>query len=504
MNQRIKRTLALVVALAACLSFFSVFSIGTNAATVDYTYAGNYVYNWGEREELATFLSPMAEAFYEEAGNKSFLELIEYSGGTGVADAPESELYEALQKLMKDNHSHETDYQETRPLYQYTDCENGGGRISSFYSGDPIGPAWDGGGTWNREHTWPNSKGLEGRDEDDIMMLRPTATSENGGRSNKAYGKSNGYYYPNSESNDEHDVRGDVSRIFLYTYVRWGVVDGNGSFDTWGQRGVMESLDVLLEWIEADPVDTWELGRNDSVEAITGTRNVFVDYPELAFLLFGADVPDDMETPSGMAKAGVIGCDHVYDNDCDTDCNLCGDIRTAANHVYDNDCDTDCNLCGEKREVGKHTYSAYCDTTCDKCGLEREAKHLYSGWQVIKEPTTEEKGTERGSCIYCGEQTERDIDKLSSPNEDNPPAGDPVDPPSQDECEHTFGEWQSGENGEEYRTCTKCEKQETRPKEDNTEAPDEDNTGVYITVIAIGCTVALGGVVAYLSRRKRF
>ena len=65
----------------------------------------------------------------------------------------------------------------------------------------------------------------------------------------------------------------------------------------------MESLEVLLEWMEADPVDTWELGRNDSVESITGTRNVFVDYPELAFILFGEEVPAGMQTPSGGAEA---------------------------------------------------------------------------------------------------------------------------------------------------------------------------------------------------------
>ena len=64
----------------------------------------------------------------------------------------------------------------------------------------------------------------------------------------------------------------------------------------------MESPEVLLEWMEEDPVDTWELGRNDSVQAITGTRNVFIDYPELAFILFGEDIPSDMETPSGIAK----------------------------------------------------------------------------------------------------------------------------------------------------------------------------------------------------------
>ena len=50
--------------------------------------------------------------------------------------------------------------------------------------------------------------------------------------------------------------------------------------------------------MKEDPVDTWELGRNDSVEAITGTRNVFVDYPELAFILFGEAVPANYQSPS--------------------------------------------------------------------------------------------------------------------------------------------------------------------------------------------------------------
>ena len=67
----------------------------------------------------------------------------------------------------------------------------------------------------------------------------------------------------------------------------------------WGASGVIESKDILLKWMEEDPVDTWELGRNDAVQAITGTRNVFVDYPELAFELFNEDVPADYDSPSG-------------------------------------------------------------------------------------------------------------------------------------------------------------------------------------------------------------
>ena len=295
-----KRGLAMLIVLVMCLAFFPLLNVNASAADVDYVYSGKYIYNWGTRGEVATFLSPNAEDFY--TGSYTYDALSAYSGGTGKSNAPSSALYKQLQSLMKSKHSHITSYAETRDLYRYTDCQNDGGKISSFYSGSAIGPAW-GEGNWNREHTWPNSKGLGGSDEDDIMMLRPTATSENSSRGNTAYGKSSGYYNPNSESGNKYDLRGDVARIFLYVYVRWGNINY-----AWGAGGVMESVDVLLEWMEVDPVDTWELGRNDSVESITGTRNVFVDYPEFAFLLFGEEIPENMQTPSG--EAGGSKCDH--------------------------------------------------------------------------------------------------------------------------------------------------------------------------------------------------
>ena len=310
MKRIFRRGLAMLIALVMCIGLLPMIQIAADAAEFQYVYdsTGKYIYNWGVREETATSLSPNAEAFYTDGYTYDVLSA--YAGGTGVSDAPNSELYRALQNFMKSKHAYQTSYDATKNLYQYTDCQNNAltsTAISSFYSGDPIGPAWDGGSTWNREHTWPNSKGLAGNDENDIMMLRPTATTENGSRGNKAYGESSGYYNPNSESGGTHDVRGDVARIFLYVYVRWGNVNGNGSYTTWGSNGVMESLDVLLKWMEEDPVDTWELGRNDSVESITGTRNVFVDYPELGFLLFGAEIPADMTTPSGE---GAKTCGH--------------------------------------------------------------------------------------------------------------------------------------------------------------------------------------------------
>ena len=308
-----RRYIGLMLTFVMCIGMVLGVNLSASAQNVDYVKNGNYIYNWGNREEIATFLSQNAIAFYND-NNTSYAALAALSGSSDIDSVPSSELYKKLQNLMKSNQNYQTSYEATKNLFQYTDCQNSGKtskKISSFYSGDPIGPAWSPNGTeWNREHTWPNSKGnMAGNGENDIMMLRPTASSENGGRSNTAYGKSSGYYNPNNESGGKHDLRGDVARIMLYVYVRWNCTKASDNKGNWysifGRNGVIESKELMIEWIEEDPVDTWELGRNDSVESITGTRNVFVDYPELAFVLFGEQVPSDYTTPSGNAKNGT-------------------------------------------------------------------------------------------------------------------------------------------------------------------------------------------------------
>ncbi len=293
-----KRSFSLLLALMMCLSLLPGITREADAA--------GYIYNWGHRGTTATYLSENAKAFYAE-NQVSYEDWLELSGGTATT-AYQSTLYAELRDLMASNHTWQTSYEDTKPLFQYTDCQDGGGKISSFYSGMEIGPAWDGGKTWNREHTWPNSKGMEGRDEDDIMMLRPTAIQENSSRGNVAYGESASYFDPNGDAGGKYDQRGDVARIMLYVYVRWG------NKTIWGEKGVLESMDVMLKWMREDPVDTWEMGRNDAVESITGTRNVFVDYPELAFLLFSQPVPGNMTTPSGKAAEATCNITATSNN----------------------------------------------------------------------------------------------------------------------------------------------------------------------------------------------
>ena len=364
MSKFFKRALILFLVLASCISFVPAISFTSSAGEVSYTYDGKYIYNWGVRGDEAEFLSPNAEKFYEKNG--SYDELSSYIGGTGKSDVPNSSLYRELKDLMVSAQTYTTSYGATRDLFKYTDCQSGGGKISSFYSGNQIGPSWGDG--WNREHTWPNSKGLGGQDEDDIMMLRPTSTSENSSRGNTAYGESSGYYNPNSESGGKYDLRGDVARIFLYVYVRWG----NKNY-AWGKSGVMESPEVMLKWMEEDPVDTWELGRNDSVESITGTRNVFVDYPELAFLLFGEEIPDDMTTPSGEGNGD---CGH---NNFNTGVVFVATCTEKGYTLYT--CKTaDCGY-SYKANVTAAKGHSYSSGACIRCGAEEPiepAKPMYA------------------------------------------------------------------------------------------------------------------------------
>ena len=339
MKHLVKRSAAFLMALVLILSLLPGIRLTADAATVNYQYGStdkysNIIKNWGIREEVATFLSPNAEKFYSDT---TYEDLIAKDGSSNLTIVDTSALYIALNQLMKSAHTKTNSYEDTKTLMAFTDIQNNGSpsnKISAFYSGEEIGPDWDSGNTWNREHTWPNSKGGSkdndggGVNEVDIMMIRPETSSNNSSRGNKAYGQAtnNNYYYPNL--NSTYDVRGDAARTILYVYVRWGTEESEVLNNMWGADGVFESKDVLLDWMEADPVDTWEMGRNDSVQSITGTRNVFVDYPELAFALFDEEIPS-MVTPSGNAGAEAYQITALSNNNAYGTVSLSGSVITA-------------------------------------------------------------------------------------------------------------------------------------------------------------------------------
>lgn len=380
---------AVAFVLTLCVFIGAVPVYAETTVGTGYTASGDVVYtksdkgyvaNWGYRGETCSFLSPMANSFYT---NDTYDELSALDGGTGTSDAAQSDLFSALHNLMAKNHETLNSYGDSRYLFPYTDCQLGAtDTIISFYSGESFNSQWDKGTTWNREHVWPASKCLNSDREDtgknestDIMMLRPTLISENTGRSNDAYGTGTDYFTP------DESIRGDVARIFLYMYVRWEMTEEH-NVEPWGKSGVMESISVLLQWMYEDPVDTWEMGRNDAVESITGTRNVFVDYPELAWLLFGEEIPADMTTPSESNAETV--CEHKNTVHTPYRAATCVEDGTEeyytckdCKRVFVNAACTVATTVAARKIVatGAHTYE---NGVCSGCGAKKTSN---GGWQ---------------------------------------------------------------------------------------------------------------------------
>lgn len=198
--------------------------------------------------------------------------------------------------------------------YEYVNVDrdlNDATKIISYYNGQQLSGTWDSGATWNREHTWPQSK-FEGTQTTDgtsipigydMQSVRPASTSVNSDRGNTAYGEGGSYYDPNVitisnanyNSSNSGSYRGDCARVILYDYITYGKKGtySNALYkplcktDLLVQVGsdansVFESLTILLKWHMQDPPSLTEMVRNDGGQDFQGNRNPFIDYPELA------------------------------------------------------------------------------------------------------------------------------------------------------------------------------------------------------------------------------
>lgn len=337
----------------------------------------NVVTNWGARGETCVFLTKYVGPYYPN----SYSTMAGWTGGTTANDAKSSQMYQELKELMTSKHTFYTYYdgnKNVRSFYKYTDCvSNDTSKVALIYRGGLVSSAWDGGTTWNQEHCAPQSiLNKVSQPTGDIMHLRPSNPSENSSRGNKTYGTKSGNYDPGVS------VRGDCARMMLYMYVRWGT----------NLTSLMESVDLMLQWMQEDPVDTWEMARNDSVQSITGVRNVFVDYPELAFLMFGRSIPNTMTTPSGFAKNGAGApppCQHTNTEIRNQKAATC----TANGYTGD----TYCKSCNTKIANGTTTKpTGHKDTDndgrCNACNFLMNCNH----------PNTEIRNQKPSSCSQAG------------------------------------------------------------------------------------------------------
>ncbi len=197
------------------------------------------------------------------------------------------------------------DYGDLR--YAYVDVDrdlNRSGYIIGYYDGKQLDGDWGSG--WNREHTWPQSKGAKKETTmgHDMQSVRPTNTSVNSSRGNTAYGEGGSYYDPDDEISINNSAykkinlgtyRGDAARVILYDYLVYGEAGGNKNslyngnaqlLSKLGTSGVFESIQILLKWHMQDPPSLTEMVRNDGAQDYQGNRNPIIDFPELAIEVF--------------------------------------------------------------------------------------------------------------------------------------------------------------------------------------------------------------------------
>ncbi|MCR5332261.1 MAG: endonuclease [Lachnospiraceae bacterium] len=287
-------------------------------------------YNPGHRDTVCTELSEAAVAYY--SGEYSIGSLSKLTGDL---------LKSALHDLMTDTdkYSNKVSYSMLTKYFPYVDAEDGKAGTVLFYSDALPVEATDTQKATiiSREHVWPKSHASfhENFGGSDLHHLRPTDSIVNANRSSYCFGsvdktdkntridrlgdknsgKIAGWWNVEADRFEPLDnVKGDIARILLYVYVRWeepnlvkdveiSVIDeSQGQKNNNDGKKVIESLDTLFTWMELDPVDTWEMGRNDLVQQVQGNRNVFIDHPELAYAMFERTTPGDVEIGKAQQK----------------------------------------------------------------------------------------------------------------------------------------------------------------------------------------------------------
>ena len=215
--------------------------------------------------------------------------------------------------LLKSGYS----YDKLRDQYVNVDRDlNTQDNIISYYDGSSFEGTWDSGDTWNREHTWPQSKGARtGPISYDMQSVRPANKSVNSSRGNKGYGEGSKYYDPNEitisntayKSTNLGTYRGDCARVIMYDYLVYGLagsyknalcsntaqlLEKIGSNPVKSDSIVFESLRIMLKWHMQDPPSLTEMVRNDGAQKYQGNRNPLIDYPELAIQVFLEDMKE--------------------------------------------------------------------------------------------------------------------------------------------------------------------------------------------------------------------
>ena len=227
----------------------------------------------------------------------------------------------AMHNIIK-NHTSES-YNGLWDAFYRTDRHPDNGKVWDIYSdrpgstpayyftfgNDQCGNYSGEGDCYNREHSVPKSwfGGSVAPMYTDLFHLYPTDGFVNSKRSNLPIGKvinatwtstngskvgtSNVSGYSGQVFEPIDSFKGDYARTYFYMAVCY--MDKNLGVETQSNfiGGNLKpwSKDLLLQWAAMDPVSKKEIDRNNAVYQIQHNRNPFIDFPELAEMIFGSD-----------------------------------------------------------------------------------------------------------------------------------------------------------------------------------------------------------------------
>jgi endonuclease I len=272
-----------------------------------------------------------------------------YSTATGIGTTLKVQLNKIIDNFNDPELSTEwvqtpISYDDLRTALQISDADpNDSTKIRVVYNNGvtitkPPGgsiPGWDNGVTWNREHSWPQDRGLDNTstpDGSDMHHLFPSKPNDNTTRDNNNFGGAFGAqsrglvndggtkYYPGDAD------AGLIARAQLYMDVRYDGAD-SGTNDLLLEinnpapsGNSLGDLNRLMEWHFAAPPTTFERNRNQIIfDDYQNNRNPFVDRPEYAWSVFSDDIlgavtPNNSQiTINGGANTGSGGSTRTVD-----------------------------------------------------------------------------------------------------------------------------------------------------------------------------------------------
>ncbi len=231
-----------------------------------------------------------------------------YYNSVDFTDSPEN-VKTQLADLITNTHTNITTYSQAWDILMQTDADPndsdyvvliyGSNDNDSDISNDRTRLASNNGGNsgeWNREHVFAKGLGTPTFDNvgpgADPHALRACDVTKNNQRGSHpfTYGSGADSYNPGSAWYPGDEWKGDVARMIMYMYLRYGdQCQPNNSATNSSNSFHPDMPDVFLTWNIEDPVSVMETQRNDLLEIELGNRNPFIDNPYLATLIWGGD-----------------------------------------------------------------------------------------------------------------------------------------------------------------------------------------------------------------------